>query len=90
MNAAKLSAQESQGLRALLAEVMVRNTRSAVDVRLPHRVAASVVVAPSAAEAGFMSASLTFVAERYKPGEHAGRYDSRLAAAAGWQRPQGR
>jgi superfamily II DNA or RNA helicase len=83
VNAAKPKAPKNpERLRALLAEVMVRNTRSAVDVRLPHRVAASVVVAPSAAEAELYERVSTFVAERYKPGEHAG------AMTLGWLQRQ--
>jgi SNF2 family DNA or RNA helicase len=73
VNAAKpKSPKNPDQLRALLAEVMVRNTRSAADVRLPHRVAASVVVAPSAAEAELYERVSAFVAERYKTSEHAG------------------
>ena len=69
-------------LRALLAEVMIRNTRSAVDVRLPHRVAASVVVAPSAAEAELYEKVSAYVAARYKTREHAG------VMALGWMQRQ--
>jgi len=73
VNAAKpKSPKNPDQLRALLAEVMVRNTRSAADVRLPHRIAASVVVAPSAAEAELYERVSAFVAERYKTSEHAG------------------
>jgi SNF2 family DNA or RNA helicase len=55
-------------LRALLAEVMVRNTRSVADVRLPNRVAASLVVPPSDEEAGLYEMVTAFVAERYAVG----------------------
>ena len=55
-------------LRALLAEVMVRNTRSVVDVRLPNRVAASLVVPPSPEEARLYEMVTAFVAERYAAG----------------------
>jgi len=73
VNAAKpKSPKNPERLRALLAEVMVRNTRSAADVRLPHRVAASVVVAPSAAEAELYERVSTYVAERYKTGKQSG------------------
>jgi SNF2 family DNA or RNA helicase len=73
VNAAKpKSPKNPEGLRALLAEVMVRNTRSAVDVRLPHRVASSVVVPPSAAEAELYERVSKFVAESYKPGGKTG------------------
>jgi superfamily II DNA or RNA helicase len=83
VNAAKPKAPKNpERLRALLAEVMVRNTRSAVDVRLPHRVAASVVVTPSAAEAELYERVSTFVAERYRPAEHSG------AMTLGWLQRQ--
>jgi SNF2 family DNA or RNA helicase len=73
VNAAKPKAPKNpEGLRALLAEVMVRNTRSAVDVRLPHRVAASVVVPPTAAEGELYERVSSFVAERFRPGGQAG------------------
>lgn len=75
VNAAKpKSPKNPDQLRALLAEVMVRNTRSAADVRLPHRVAASVVVAPSAAEAELYERVSTYVAERYKTGKQSGQH----------------
>jgi SNF2 family DNA or RNA helicase len=70
VNAARpKSPKNADRLRALLSEVMVRNTRSAVDVRLPPRVAASVVVEPSAAEVELYERVSTFVAEHYRPGE---------------------
>lgn len=55
-------------LRALLGEVMVRNTRSVVDVRLPNRVAASLVVPPSPEEARLYEMVTAFVTERYDAG----------------------
>ena len=83
VNAAKpKSPKNPERLRALLAEVMVRNTRSAADVRLPHRVAASVVVAPSAAEAELYERVSAYVAERYRTGEQAG------VMALGWMQRQ--
>lgn len=60
------SPRNPEQLRALVSEVMVRNTRSAVDVRLPHRVAASVVVPPSPAEAQLYQMVSEFVAQRYQ------------------------
>jgi len=57
--------RNAEGLRALLGEVMVRNTRSAVDVRLPHRIAASVVVLPSPAESQLYGMVSRYVADRY-------------------------
>lgn len=53
-------------LRGLLADVMIRNTRSAVDVRLPHRIASSVVVAPSPEEAEVYGRISGFVSSKYK------------------------
>jgi superfamily II DNA or RNA helicase/Tfp pilus assembly protein PilF len=61
------ASRNADGLRTLLAEVMVRNTRSAVDVRLPHRIAASVVVLPSPAEAKLYGMVSDYVASRYRP-----------------------
>jgi hypothetical protein len=73
VNAAKpKSPKNPDQLRALLAEVMIRNTRSAADVRLPHRVAASVVVAPDAAEAELYERVSAYVAARYKTGRQSG------------------
>jgi len=60
------SSRNPERLRELLGEVMVRNTRSAVDVRLPHRIAASVVVPPSPAEARLYGMVSDYVAERYR------------------------
>jgi SNF2 family DNA or RNA helicase len=80
VNAAKpKSPKNPEQLRALLGEVMIRNTRSAVDVRLPHRVAASVVVAPSAAEAELYQRVSVYVAERYKTGKQSGRHSGLMA-----------
>ena len=56
-------------LRQLLSEVMVRNTRSTVDVHLPHRVAATVVAHPSEEEAKLYERISNFVATRYKAAE---------------------
>jgi SNF2 family DNA or RNA helicase len=56
-------------LRAMLSEVMIRNTRAAADVQLPHRIAATVTVEPSAAEAQVYDAVSRFVAARYRPGQ---------------------
>ena len=83
VNAAKpKSPKNPDQLRALLAEVMIRNTRSAADVRLPHRVAASVVVAPTAAEAELYERVSAYVAERYRTGAQAG------VMALGWMQRQ--
>jgi len=53
-------------LRAMLGEVMIRNTRAAADVLLPHRIAASVIVPPSEAEARLYEEVSHFVAGRYR------------------------
>jgi SNF2 family DNA or RNA helicase len=64
------SPRDPERLRALLAEVMVRNTRSAADVSLPHRIAASVVTPASAAEAQLYQMVSEFVARRYRDAGH--------------------
>ena len=60
------SPKDPDRLRGLLADVMIRNTRSAVDVRLPHRIASSVVVAPSPEEAEVYGRISEFVSSKYK------------------------
>src|SRR5438067_1191845 len=62
-------AKNPDQLRGLLSEVMVRNTRSTVDVHLPHRVAATVVAPPSVEEAKLYESVSTFVATRYTGAE---------------------
>ena len=71
-------------LRLLLSEVMVRNTRSTVDVRLPHRVAASIVAAPSPEEAKLYERVSNFVATRYRAAES----DKRSGIALEWLQRQ--
>ena len=66
------SLRNPERLRELLGEVMVRNTRSAVDVRLPHRVAASVIVLPSPAEARLYGMVSDYVAARYRKAKGVG------------------
>jgi len=60
-------------LRSMLGEVMIRNTRAAADVKLPHRIAASVPVTPSKTEEETYDRVSRFVAGRYRlaPGQHA-------------------
>ena len=60
------SPRNADRLRETLGEVMVRNTRAAVDVRLPPRIAASVVVLPSPAEERLYGMVSDYVAARYK------------------------
>ncbi len=52
-------------LRTLLREVMVRNTRAHIDLRLPRRLAATIVVQPGAEEAASLHAVLAWIRERY-------------------------
>jgi len=67
VNAARPRAPKNPDqLRQLLSEVMVRNTRSTVDLHLPHRVAATVVAPPSGDEAKLYDRLSNFVATRYK------------------------
>jgi superfamily II DNA or RNA helicase len=56
-------------LHELLKEVMIRNTRAVADVRLPHRVATSIVVQPATAEAELYALVTSFVQRNYKNGE---------------------
>jgi len=53
-------------LRTMLGEVMIRNTRAVVDVKLPRRIAASVPVTPSKIEAETYDHVSRFVADRYR------------------------
>src|SRR5688500_5048620 len=60
------SPKNPEHLRTFLGDVMIRNTRAAADVRLPRRIAASVPVAPSAAEARVYEMVSRFVSGRYR------------------------
>jgi superfamily II DNA or RNA helicase len=53
-------------LRAMLGEVMIRNTRAAADVSLPRRIAATVLVTPSKTEEETYDRVSRFVAGRYR------------------------
>jgi superfamily II DNA or RNA helicase len=53
-------------LRAMLGEVMIRNTRAAADVNLPRRIAATVLVTPSKTEEETYDRVSRFVAGRYR------------------------
>ena len=55
----------SDTLRQLLREVMIRNTRSLVDVKLPRRFAATVMVPPSPAETEVYQLVTGFIRARY-------------------------
>ena len=59
--------RNAEQLRAMLSDVMVRNTRAAADVQLPRRIAATVAVAPSQAEERVYGMVSHFVAARYRP-----------------------
>jgi superfamily II DNA or RNA helicase len=59
-------------LRALLREVMIRNTRAHIDVRLPRRLAATEVVAPTPAEDVVHERLSSYIHARY---ENAGGAD---------------
>lgn len=53
--------KEPQKLRALLREVMIRNTRALAEAKLPPRYATTLRAAPAPAEAGFYAAVLAAV-----------------------------
>ena len=68
MTAAQPKTPKNAGqLRAMLGDVMIRNTRAAADVSLPPRIAATVSVPPSEAEAQVYKLVSQFVAGRYRP-----------------------
>lgn len=73
------ASRDPDRLRGLLCEVMVRNTRSGVDVRLPPRIAASVVVGPSPAEAKLYGLVSDYVAKRYRAAKEDARGGRSLA-----------
>lgn len=60
------SPKNSEQLRGLLGEVMIRNTRAAADVKLPRRIAATVPVEPSPGEAELYKLVSEFVAPRFR------------------------
>jgi SNF2 family DNA or RNA helicase len=60
------SPKNPEDLRGMLSEVMIRNTRAAADVQLPHRIAATVPVTPSEPEARMYEMVSHFIAERYR------------------------
>jgi superfamily II DNA or RNA helicase len=62
------SPKNPERLHELLKEVMIRNTRAVADVRLPHRIASSIVVPPSDAEAELYALVSSFVQRNYKTG----------------------
>lgn len=72
------SPRNPERLRGLLGEVMIRNTRSVVDVRLPHRVAASVVAQPEPDEARLYGMVSDYVATRHGTSKGAGDFGLHL------------
>jgi superfamily II DNA or RNA helicase len=73
MTAAKpKTPKNADQLRAMLGDVMIRNTRAAADVQLPRRIAATVSVPPSEAEAQLYKLVSQFVGRRYRQA-HASR-----------------
>lgn len=59
------SIRNRERLRALLGEVMIRNTRSLADVRLPRRHATTLIVQPEEAEHTLYQAISALVKEQY-------------------------
>jgi SNF2 family DNA or RNA helicase len=60
------SPQNRERLRELLAEVMIRNTRSLADVRLPRRYASTLIVEPEEGERNLYQAIGALVKEHYR------------------------
>jgi SNF2 family DNA or RNA helicase len=61
-------------LRELLREVMVRNTRAHIDLKLPKRIAATHVVRPAPEEACVLDALAAVIRDRYNTATAAGRW----------------
>jgi SNF2 family DNA or RNA helicase len=61
-------------LRELLREVMVRNTRAHIDLKLPKRIAATHVVRPAPEEACVLDALAAVIRDRYNAATAAGRW----------------
>jgi len=61
-------------LRTLLREVMLRNTRAHIDLKLPRRLAATQVVRPGAAEADMLARLTAVIRERYAKASAADRW----------------
>lgn len=61
-------------LRSLLQEVMIRNTRAHIDIRLPRRLAATEVVSPTEAEADLQEQLSSYVRARYADGADTNRW----------------
>jgi SNF2 family DNA or RNA helicase len=65
--------ERRERLRGLLSEVMVRNTRAHIDIKLPRRLAATERVRPDALEAEILQELGEFIRSRYEPAASAGR-----------------
>jgi superfamily II DNA or RNA helicase len=61
-------------LRVLLREVMLRNTRAHIDLKLPRRLAATQVVLPGSAEAEMLARLTAVIRERYATAGAADRW----------------
>ncbi len=61
-------------LRTLLREVMLRNTRAHIDLKLPRRLAATLVVRPGTAEAEMLARLTAVIRERYATASAADRW----------------
>ena len=61
-------------LRELLREVMVRNTRAHIDLKLPKRIAATHIVRPAAEEANVLDALAAVIRDRYNTATAADRW----------------
>jgi superfamily II DNA or RNA helicase len=61
-------------LRELLREVMVRNTRAHIDLKLPKRIAATIVVRPESEEAHVLDALAAVIRDRYATATAADRW----------------
>ncbi|MEO7273540.1 MAG: SNF2-related protein, partial [Vicinamibacterales bacterium] len=71
---ALVEAPRREKLRSLLREVMVRNTRAHIDLKLPRRLAATRIVPPTAAEADVLSQLTALVRTRYTSASPADRW----------------
>lgn len=67
-------AARREKLRTLLREVMLRNTRAHIDLKLPRRLAATQVVRPEAAEAEVLARLTAVIRERYGTASAADRW----------------
>ena len=73
-------------LRELLREVMVRNTRAHIDLKLPKRIAATHIVRPAPEEVNVLDALAAVIRDRYNAATAAGSLADDAPADAGRQR----